>query len=149
MKIFKHNWLAHLIGVGAILIAIGLIYKLACDPKIPPHARNVFISVATAYILIVLFFYLTSGLNRYEVTEEGLRVYRPFRSKLYPWAEIATITWNRPLNTFFVCGPNQMIFYSSTNCFPKLLEFIRILHSRSDCKLSPWLSKKLSPGQKP
>jgi hypothetical protein len=93
--------------------------------------------------VLTMALYLTSVVNRYTVTEDGLRIDRLSRSTFCSWHEIKRIAWSPAIHTFFVYGPEGMIFYSSTDYFPKLREFLQIVHQRSNCELSKTLGKIL------
>jgi hypothetical protein len=96
---------------------------------------------------LVLVLYLTSGLNRYEVSEEGLLVRRLWGTGLYPWNQVTRMAWSRT-KTLLVFGTNGLIFYSSTDCFPRLAEFIHAIYRHSNCKLSPRLERAMFPDGK-
>ena len=146
MTKYKHSLFVHVVCIG-MSIAIGFI---ALGMLIDPHfhgsfaARISVVIVACLFSLGVLALYVTSGANRYEVMEDGLCVNRFFGTTFHPWNEIIRISWNQPLHTFFVHGPHRLIFYSSTDCFPKLAQFIQVMHEKSACQLSPNLTRALT-----
>jgi len=146
MKTYKHSPFVHLVFIAAILLfglgGIGILFDHHFKGGF--SARLTFMAIALLLSLAVLALYLTSGLNRYAVTEEGLRVDRFLRSTFHPWSEITRVAWSLSLHTFFVYGPDRMIFYSSTDFFPSLAEFLQIIHQRSKCQLSQALEKALT-----
>jgi len=145
MKTYKHNLLAHLICLAVSSLFFMVVIKVPTDThfKGTASARVAFLTGFALCGVGVVTLYLTSVANRYKVTDEGLHVHGVFRSSFYAWHEITRLSWNVPLHTLFAYGQNGMIFYSSTDCFPRLVEFLRIIRERSQCQLSLRLEKAL------
>jgi hypothetical protein len=144
MITYKHSAFVHVIFISVILLLLPISWKVFTDPNFHgTFASKVGFSLfSLMFCTIVLALYLTSGMNRYEITESGLRVRRFLRSTFHPWNEIARISWNKPLHTFFVYGPTRMIFYSSTDCFPNLAQLIKTLHEKSGSSYLQILTKR-------
>lgn len=124
--------------------SFALLAALAPDAHENLFARLGFTLAFASIALLILFLHFTSGINRYEVTEAGLRIHRFLRTTFHSWPEITGITWNPAIQTVFVHGRDKIIFYSSANCFYNLKEFLLLIHKQSNCQLSSWLAKVLS-----
>ena len=91
-------------------------------------------------IMLGLFFgwlYWQTGLNRYQVTEEGLVVLRLRSRRLIPWAEIDEIVWKRLAHCVFIKGKGRILVFTSTDFFDDLPELMDEISLRTQCKLSP------------
>ena len=88
--------------------------------------------------------YVTSGANRYEFTESGLRVHRFFGSTFHPWAEVHRLAWNHRLHYVVIYGRHGRIAYTSTDFFPGIVDFLRTIHRESRCDLDPKLTSVLA-----
>lgn len=136
---FKHSPIVHLLGIGGFIFFARLAYlsSVAHFERGGPFFRVAFVSLCAVLALGVLWLYLTSGVNRYEIAGEGLRVHRFFGSTLHPWTDVRRIELNNPLHYIVIRGPDRVIAYTSTDCFPRIIGLIRAIHERSDCALPP------------
>ena len=143
---FKHSPLVHLLGTGGSVFFVWLAYRSSVDHF--EHggsvARIILVSACTILTICVLVLYLTSGVNRYEPTEEGLRVHRLLRTTFHPWSEVSRIDLNNSLHYIVIWGRERAIAYTSTDFFPRIIDLIRFVHDRSNCALPPLLTEILA-----
>jgi hypothetical protein len=143
---FKHAPLVHLLGIGGSVFFAWLAHRLSVEhfERGGPVFRVVFVAICAAFAVGVLVLYVTSGVNRYEITADGLRVRRLFRTTFHPWREVSRIDLNNPLHYIVIRGRDRVIAYTSTDYFPRIIDLIRAIHERSDCLLPARLTEILA-----
>jgi len=143
---FKHSPLVHLLGLGGSVFFAWLAYRSSVDPfdRGCPVFKAAFIVLCVFLAVAVLLLYLTSGANRYEITAEGLRVRRLLHTTLHPWADVRRIDLNNPLHYIVIRSGDRTIAYTSTDFFPRIIDFIRAIHEQSNCTLPPILIEILA-----
>jgi hypothetical protein len=152
MKTYGQGSEVHFVGLGLVAFGGFFLHKVITDPyPLPFLTRLSFILFVSAYTIGVLYLYLATSLNRYEVTDEGLRVKRCFlfRSTFHPWPQITKITLYGPIKTVAIRAHNGLVFFSSTDCFPDLGTFLIAIHQKSSCSYSPNLTKLLQSDTPP
>ena len=131
--------MVHLIGLGFPIFMGWMVYRVTVEPVFRggTEGRIAFVAVC---ILLGLFFgglYWKTGLNRYQVSDEGLVVSRLRSRKVIPWGEIDEMVWKRLPHCVFVKGKGRILVFTSTDFFDDLPELMDEISSRSQCKLSP------------
>jgi len=142
MKTYRHSPIVHLLGGGFPVFMCWMVYRVSVEPifRGGTEGRIAFVAVC---IMLGLFFgwlYWKTGLNRYQVTEEGLVVLRLRSRRLIPWAEIDEMVWKRLSHCVFIKGKGLTLVFTSTDFFDDLPCLLREIVSHSKCKLSPNLA---------
>lgn len=139
---FKHSPVVHVLGTEGFAFLALLAYHSSVDPleRGGPVGRAILVTFCTALALGVLVLHLTSGVNRYEVADDGLHVHRLFRTTFHPWHTVKRIDLNDLLHYIVIRGHDRVIAFSSTDFFPRMIDLIRAVHERSGCALPPPLA---------
>lgn len=143
---FKHSPFVHALGIVGPILFAWPIDELLSTPLVRGGelARVTLVSICAAFCVGTLLLYLTSGINRYETADDGLRIHRLLRTDVYPWSEVRRIDLNNLFNYIVMRGEGRVIAYTSTDLFPDLIELVRAIHDRSGCVLSPLLAEMLA-----
>ncbi|MFC5454891.1 PH domain-containing protein [Prosthecobacter fluviatilis] len=139
MKSYRHSPIVHLIGPGFPIFMGWMIYRVSAEPVFRggTEGRVAFAVVCTVLALFVGWLYWRTGLNRYQVTDEGLVVSRLRSSRLIPWGDIDEMVWNRLAHCVFIKGKGRTLVFTSSDQFDDLPELMDEISCRSQCKLSP------------
>jgi hypothetical protein len=135
----------HLLGPGLAGFFGYMAYRSSVDPFVHGGLplRIALVGGCACLAVFVLWLYLRSGAVRYEVTDAGLRIVRPWSRKVVPWPEIRRIDWNLPLHCIFLRGESGTLAFTSTDLFPRILDFLHAIRERSRCALDPRLERLL------
>ena len=140
---FAPHFGAHYSGIAGPVIFGWLAHRMASPGSslLDTVIRFGLATFLAAVALAIAVHYLYSGINRYDVTPDGLVIRRLWASRLIPWSHLRRMDWNR-WDLVVLRGPSSVITYTNHVAFPRFEEFLRILHQRSACTLSPnleWL----------
>ncbi|GAA5140433.1 hypothetical protein GCM10023213_23040 [Prosthecobacter algae] len=143
---FSHSPLIHLLALGLTVFFGWMAYRSSVDHFVRGGfpLRVVMVGGCGLLSLLVLGLYLRSGINRFVVEEDGLRIRRLGHSTFHPWSEIRRIQLNQPLHYLVIHGPDRALAFTSTDYFPRIMDFVRAIHQRSRCELSPLLAETLA-----
>lgn len=143
---FSHSPLIHLLALGLAVFFGWMAYRSSVDHFVRGGLllRVTMVGACGLFSLLVLGLYLRSGVNRYVVEEDGLRIQRLGRNTFHPWSEIRRIQLNQPLHYLVIHGPDRALAFTSTDYFPRILDFVRAIHQRSHCGLPPLLAEILA-----
>lgn len=143
---YKHSPLIHRIGIGGPLFLSWLAYRSSIDRFVHGGMmlRVILVVGCVALAVAIGALYVTSGANRYEFTESGLRIRRFFGLTFHPWAEVHRLAWNHWLHYVVIYGRHGRIAYTSTDLFPAIVDFLYSIHRESGCELDPKLARVLA-----
>jgi len=139
MKTYRHSPIVHLLGGGFPVFMCLMVYRVSVEPifRGGTEGRIAFVAVC---IMLGLFFgglYWKTGLNRYQVSDEGLVVSRLRSRRVIPWGEIDEMAWSRLARCVFIGGKGRTLVFTSTDFFDDLPELMDEISLRTQCKLSP------------
>lgn len=143
---FNHSPLIHLLALGLVAFFSWMAYRSSVDPFARGGflLRGLMVGGCGMLALMVVGLYLRGGINRYFVEETGLKIQRLGHSTFHPWSDIRRIELNSSLHYLVIYGHEGALALTTTDYFPHLKEFIRAIHSRSRCELSPQLAEKMT-----
>ena len=139
-KCYRHSWLVRFV-VGLAPFLFGhLAFQAATAPFIRGGlpVRIVLVALVSAITVCLVLVFLRSALLCYVITGEGLILKRPWSARLVPWDQITGISWNGWLRYICIYDKGGRVAFSSTDGFPRLVELIQEIHSRSQCRLPSW-----------
>ncbi|MBB5039142.1 hypothetical protein [Prosthecobacter dejongeii] len=143
---FNHSPLIHLLALGLVAFFSWMAYRSSVDHFVRGglFLRGIMVGGCGLFALLTLALYLRSGVNRYLVEEGGLRIQRLGQNTFHAWSEISRIDHNQPLHYLVIQGRDGALALTSTDYFPRLMDFVRAIYLRSRCELSPSLAEMLA-----
>ena len=134
---FGHSPAVHVIGLLVPLAFGGMAFESLQTPNFRGGTleRAITASVCAVFAIGVALLYLKSGVQRYEIADSGLVILRPWCRMTIPWTEIHRIEWLRFARTFVIRSDSSILFFTSSDFFPRLHQFVTIIHERSGCEI--------------
>jgi hypothetical protein len=135
-------------NVAFVLTAIPLILVIVLNNIIASAefvrggdiAKFIFLLAFIPFYLFFIYVYRNLLLCRYIVTEQGLILKRPFKSKFIKWERFSRINMNQPFGYITFYSNNTLLFFVSTHYFSKLPDLLSQIYLRSECAISDNLS---------
>ena len=150
-RTYAHSSIVWLFGPGTFALCLSLTYILLTAEEALIGKVSLNASLCGLWLLgaSVLWFWFRTGLTKYVATEEGLLVKRLFAHSFHPWASITRLDENVILHYVVVRGSSGTIAFTSTDCFPRLPDLLRVIYERSGCELSRTLQDLLLEDSQP
>ncbi len=139
MKSYTHSIFTKLGIPPALALGIFGIYKMLFDQT--ENAKLVLLLglavLIAVFVILVAILYFKTALNTYFLTDDGLMVKSPFKTKVVAWEEIAWVRINNPLKYIRIIDrESKTIVFSSTDAFPGIQDFLNEVYTRSSCNVA-------------
>jgi hypothetical protein len=128
MMVYQHSKVVRFIAWLWFVIFGGCIVLCLIDPKGEGLWR--FIPIFAGLVSLMVWLYLTEGLASWTISEDGLEIRNPVRSRLVKWSEIRGIKSSPALRLIKIQGERKTLSFVSMDYFPNFEEFVAQIEAR-------------------
>ncbi|MEK7954460.1 hypothetical protein [Luteolibacter soli] len=147
---YGSSFFVHLLSLGTVIFFIVMAYQCSVEHFVHGNlaSRIGMVTGCVFMAILILWLYVRSGLPQYEISDAGLVIVRPWSREMVPWQQIRHVDWKFAIHMIVIRGSDSVIAFTSTDHFPRLLDFLHEVREKSRCTLSPRLEALLDEDAK-